>query len=106
MAGKLGNPADAHHRRGWKVGTTAGLLLTALASGPVLATAASAAVAAPSSSATVVADGGSDSSPRTSVPKSKGSLPYYIPHTIATPKYPAPPVCEKKPFLPNCGPQW
>ncbi|MFG2873706.1 hypothetical protein ACGFYU_01525 [Streptomyces sp. NPDC048337] len=106
MARNFGNPADAQHRRGWKNGIRAGLLLTVLASAPVLVTSASAAVAAPSSAATVVADGDSDSTPRKSLQNSKGNLTYYIPHTIATPKYPAPPVCEKKPFLPNCGPQW
>ncbi|MBW5483195.1 hypothetical protein [Streptomyces bambusae] len=107
MTHTIAHPIVVQRRRGRKLAIGTGLVMTALASGAMLATSASAAVATPSSAVTVVADGDADSPARRSIQKEKGNLPsYVIPHTIVKPKYPAPPVCEKKPYLPNCGPQW
>ncbi|MFD7283243.1 hypothetical protein ACFV80_41205 [Streptomyces sp. NPDC059862] len=106
MAHNIGNPTDAQRRRGWKFGIGICLVSTALASGAMLVTSASAAVAAPSSAVTVLSDDDSGNPPHKSSQGSKGDLRYYNPHTIANPPFPYPPVCEKKPYLPNCGPQW
>ncbi|MEV6734436.1 MULTISPECIES: hypothetical protein [unclassified Streptomyces] len=106
MNHNFGNSTITEHRNGWKLGIRMGLVLTTLASGAMLATSASAAIAAPASAVTVATDDDSGNIPRKSFQNSqvnsKRNLTYYSPHTIMPPKDPFPPVCDKKPYLPNC----
>ncbi|RZB16432.1 hypothetical protein StrepF001_27530 [Streptomyces sp. F001] len=100
MTHSVGNPTDIQRRRGWSFGIGMGLASAAMASGVMLAVPASAAVFIPSSVITVPTDDGVDIDVDDLRPYPFPKDPNDDPLPPKPPKNP----CEKKPWLPDCGP--